>query len=432
MQRGFERDYRFLISRIIPRDLLSSGRQETLRDALAGSSKVDMIREAYLSLEELTTKGTFARSGVNRSSDNVELNYRRVGHPTRITLSMTKDEWERVSGKARSGLLPSVFAGIISSMSLNDSPKTFTKRIEEIVELIGRIYDDATGHLILLRELPLDRDRIGERLIFTSWSDLSANRFYKSCMTSGLSHTFIRLSNNYRGENLFPIRPGTRSIVLLPLLARETRWGILEIHFHADDSIDRQGLFNLHLLGEGIKRMLENNKNLERMVSVDRLTQVHNRNYYETQLPLEIERANRNRNSLAFIIMDIDDFKNVNDRYGHDVGDLVLRMIAQTVKKDLRKIDLLFRYGGEEFIALLPGAGREDAERTADRLREAVEHSSQTLDDGTVVRATISIGGCVYPDDAQNEIELFRIADKTLYLSKRDGKNKVTFYEPFE
>jgi diguanylate cyclase (GGDEF)-like protein len=251
-------------------------------------------------------------------------------------------------------------------------------------------------------------------------------------MTSGLSHTFIRLTRNYSGKNLFPIRDGTRSIVLVPLVSADTKWGILEIHFLTEDALDRESFFNFYLLGQGIIRILENNRNLQKMVSIDRLTQVNNRNYYESQLPLEIERANRDRKNLAFLIMDIDDFKRVNDRYGHDVGDGVLRVVAHTIRSHLRKIDLLIRYGGEEFIALLPGAGREDAERTAERLREVVEHTVHTLEDGSEVHATISIGGCVYPDDAQNEIELFRVADKALYLSKRDGKNKVTFYESYD
>ncbi|MCK4236239.1 MAG: GGDEF domain-containing protein, partial [Candidatus Krumholzibacteria bacterium] len=116
--------------------------------------------------------------------------------------------------------------------------------------------------------------------------------------------------------------------------------------------------------------------------------------------------------------------------YGHDIGDRVLKKVARTVRKHLRKIDLLFRYGGEEFIALLPGAPREAAERTAERIRNVVSKSGHFTARNEEIKVTISIGGCIYPFDAQNEIELFRIADKALYISKREGKNRVTFSNP--
>ena len=165
------------------------------------------------------------------------------------------------------------------------------------------------------------------------------------------------------------------------------------------------------------------------MVSIDRLTDIYNRNFYETQLPLEMERASRTRKSLGFLIMDIDDFKRFNDDYGHDTGDKVLSTVATTVRKHLRKIDLFFRYGGEEFVALLPGAGREAAERTAERIREVIEKTEMPLENGSSARITLSIGGCVYPQDADNEKELFRKADRMLLEAKQLGKNMMRFYK---
>jgi diguanylate cyclase (GGDEF)-like protein len=209
----------------------------------------------------------------------------------------------------------------------------------------------------------------------------------------------------------------------------ETAWGILEIHLGVEEMPERETMFNFELLAQGIVRLLENNVQLERMVSVDRLTQIHNRNYYETQMPLEIERANRNRQKLAFLMADIDHFKVCNDEHGHDVGDKVLHLVAQTIKGHLRRIDLLFRYGGEEFAVLLPGADRDAAERTAERIREVVSITPLTLDDGTNVSVTISIGGCIYPDNAQNDDELFRSADKALFRAKQEGRNRVSFYD---
>ena len=227
---------------------------------------------------------------------------------------------------------------------------------------------------------------------------------------------------------LFPVGSMTGSILLFPLRSAGRVYGLLEIHSVEDESHAPDRLLNYNMVARGIIKVLDNNRQLERMVSIDRLTGVNNRNNYEIQLPLEMERATRNRKSLAFLIMDIDDFKSFNDRYGHDTGDRVLKLVADTVKKHLRKIDQLFRFGGEEFIALLPGAGRDAAERTAERIREVVAGTRLTIDDENAIGITISIGGCIFPADAGDEKELFRKADQAMYKAKREGKNRVSFF----
>jgi diguanylate cyclase (GGDEF)-like protein len=126
--------------------------------------------------------------------------------------------------------------------------------------------------------------------------------------------------------------------------------------------------------------------------------------------------------------MDIDNFKKFNDNYGHDIGDAVLRLVAQTIKKHLRKIDLFIRFGGEEFIAVLPGASKEATMRTAERLRNVIENTQYRCEDGRVLNITISIGGSIFPIDAKNQLELFRNADKSLLKAKRDGRNKIVFF----
>lgn len=431
MHPGFEKDYRYLLSRLIPGNLLSSERLEGIRSALASGDRVEMIRAAHLALEELCSKGVFRRDGITHSETTTSTTYVKVPGRMRITLEMTRAELEEVSGAVREavGILPSVLAGIISSLALNNSSKAVIEKIEEILDLVGRILTGSRGYLILLQEPPFPADRAGDRIKVTEWSKISSRRFYRSCITSGLSHTFMRLSGALPGDSFFTVEQETSSIVLIPINARDVKWGILEIHFSTDITPARNKFMNFYLLGQGIIRLLENNMHLENMVSIDRLTQVHNRNYYESQLPLEMERATRNKKCFAYLMIDIDDFKLINDRFGHDVGDSVLKLVARTVKSHLRKIDLLFRYGGEEFVALLPGAAREAAERTAERIREIVSKVSTTLENGNEIRVTISIGGCIYPVDAQNELELLRRADEAMYMSKRKGKNRITFHE---
>jgi diguanylate cyclase (GGDEF)-like protein len=431
MHPGFERDYRYLLSRLIPRYLLSSQRIEGIRNALAGRDRLEVIRQAYLSLEELTAKGVYHKRGMQRSYGNVLVSYARAAGRTRITLELSRSEWNAISEgeKRQVGIVPSVLAGIISSLSLNDSPKRVNGMINEMLELATHIRPGATGYLVLLQDLPFIAEREDGRIKVSSPAKISSNAFYRSALNRNASYRFLRPGTISSGASLFPLAPETTSVILIPLSNGGLKWGIFEIHLTDGEPPDAEALDNFSLLGRGVVRLLENNKRLEKMVAVDRLTQVNNRNYFESQLPLEMERATRNKTCLTFLMLDIDDFKRVNDQYGHDVGDAILRLVAQSVKKRLRKIDLFFRYGGEEFIALLPGVGQEDAGRTADRIRHVVSQKRHVLENGEELRITVSIGGCIYPIDAQNETELFRRADQALYLSKKEGKNRVTFYQ---
>jgi len=429
MHPGFDRDYRHLLSQLIRRDPLSPRRRAQIEDALARGDRFAMVREAYLAMEELAGAELFRNVGVRTSDGTVSVSYRSSADPVSITLVMTSAEWDGITGTMSRGgdILPSVFAGIISSLSLNDSPKTIVSRIEEMLSLAGHISKGAQGKLLFVSTVPPIRDCPQETVAFLPMSEALKRRFYHSCLTSGMSHTFIRLDGEHSGESAFAIGRGTRSLLMIPLLARDTRWAILEVHVTDASPPDQGTLSNFQILGQGIVRLIENNKHLEKMVSIDRLTQVHNRNYYELQAPLEIERANRNKLGFGFLMIDIDDFKKVNDVFGHDVGDRVLRLVAQTVRKSLRKIDLLFRYGGEEFVVLLPGASADSARRTAERIRGIVARVEHTTDDGRKVKVTISIGGCIYPDHAANESQLLRTADKALYAAKEEGKNRVIF-----
>lgn len=431
MHQGFEKDYSYLLTKLIPRKLLSPERLSGVNRALGLGRRGELVRQAYLALEELAEKGAFLRKDVARSAGKVSALYLRVDNHAKITLVMDEDEWSKITSvdRGEQGLLPSVLGGIISSLSLNDQSRTLSRRIAEILDLSSSILPSATAKVLLLREAPFHADKRADRIKYSSRKEISKNDFYQSCFESGAPYSFVYLAGRPASKSFFKTVPGTRSFLLVPLITKEKRWGVLEIHLKTEEHLDRESSFNFFLLGQGIVRLIENNMHLEKMVSIDRLTQLHNRNHYDSQLPLEMERAIRNRKNLAFLIMDIDDFKRVNDRYGHDVGDAMLKLIATSTREHLRKIDLLFRYGGEEFILLLPGAGREAAARTAERIREVISKAKHRMEDGREIGVTISIGGCIFPNDGQKELDLFRKADSALYMSKRDGKNKVTFYE---
>jgi|GEM_PF-2548896 len=432
MQPGVDKDYRYLLSRLIPRHFLSSRRIQGIKYALDSGDRLKIVGEAYLSLEELVAKGIFTKGGLERSNDNVSVSYDGITKREKITLEMTWSEWNAVGGDTeRTGrILPTVLAGIISSLSLNNSQGTVSSKAEEIAALAGHVQRGAKGFLILMNKVtfPVIGDRDGLKVL--SAEEIMKNRFYSPFMEGKTPHCFLRLGGTYPGENLFEISPETRSVMLVPVQGEREKLGILELHLPCYSPPTNDIIMNYYLIAQGVARLVENNKHLEERVSIDRLTQVNNRNHYEVQLPLEMERATRNKDYLAFLMIDIDDFKKVNDGYGHDVGDSILKCVAQTIKKEVRKIDLLFRFGGEEFVVLLPGADRDAAERTAERIREVVSKQESDDTSGCKISVTVSIGGCIYPLDAQSEIELLRKADIALYRSKDSGKNRVTFYSP--
>jgi two-component system cell cycle response regulator len=144
---------------------------------------------------------------------------------------------------------------------------------------------------------------------------------------------------------------------------------------------------------------------------------------------IELERATRSATKLSMLVLDIDDFRAINNTLGHRKGDEALVVVADLIRDNLRKIDSPFRYGGEEFVILLPGTAEMEAIHTAERLRAVIAGYDEFLDDeGKCRQITVSIGAAVFPDDARTEEELFSRADAALYVAKRKGKNRVEFY----
>jgi two-component system, cell cycle response regulator len=163
---------------------------------------------------------------------------------------------------------------------------------------------------------------------------------------------------------------------------------------------------------------------VERQASTDGLTDLANRRHFEEGLASEISRAERFGGSLALVLADLDDFKQVNDRYGHQAGDDVLRAFADVLRETVRDIDLAARYGGEEFAVLLPQTDLGGAERLAERLREVMEGRQLTPHPGASFSVTSSFGVASFPE-APTPAALFAAADEALYRAKSAGKNCV-------
>ncbi|HTX91003.1 MAG TPA: diguanylate cyclase [Anaerolineales bacterium] len=163
---------------------------------------------------------------------------------------------------------------------------------------------------------------------------------------------------------------------------------------------------------------------LEKATLLDPLTGIGNRRYMELQLNKVLADYSENGNPCGLLFIDIDYFKSVNDAFGHEIGDSVLRMVAQTLKTNIRSDDILARWGGEEFIVLLQEMDKESVLKTAEKLRILVAQSRLRLDE-TELSATVSIGcTLIRTEDATNAA--VERADRNMYQSKKTGRNRVT------
>ncbi len=171
------------------------------------------------------------------------------------------------------------------------------------------------------------------------------------------------------------------------------------------------------------RKLLE--EELQRQARLDYLTGLPNRRSFMDRGEAELSRASRYDKPLSILMLDIDHFKQINDTYGHQAGDIVLKSLAMTIQEVLRNVDIIGRLGGEEFAAVLPETGIEKAAEVAERLREVIAAGEVTLRDGAHIHFTASIGLAAYIDKASNIDMLLNEADKALYRAKQSGRNRI-------
>ncbi|UCG93161.1 MAG: diguanylate cyclase [candidate division WOR-3 bacterium] len=158
---------------------------------------------------------------------------------------------------------------------------------------------------------------------------------------------------------------------------------------------------------------------------LDPLTGIFNRRYFENQLSKELQRASRYTHPLSILFLDIDQFKKVNDEFGHQRGDQVLQELCQILERCLRSVDVVARYGGDEFIALLPETKKTYAKKTAERILKSIKNYDFFKGNLKVRELAVSIGVAAFPEDAGGTYELIKKADTALYQAKREGGGKV-------
>jgi diguanylate cyclase (GGDEF)-like protein len=225
---------------------------------------------------------------------------------------------------------------------------------------------------------------------------------------------------------------GACSAIVVPLVVSNRVLGSMQLFSRlsqAYNAEDVQLLWILALVAETMLSREHANEGLLTFAFTDYLTGLKTRGYFEQQLDLELKRCERKKSSLSLLMLDIDFFKPLNDRYGHHVGDQILRDIASLLTKDMREVDTVARYGGEEFVIILPETSALAASVVAQRIRHSIEQSRFFAGSAEAIEhLTISIGFAVYPQDAQFKRDLIVSADAALYDAKSRGRNQVTMY----
>ncbi len=212
------------------------------------------------------------------------------------------------------------------------------------------------------------------------------------------------------------------TLISIPLFAEEKMSAVLYI-----ENIPRAYFENFIILAGQFAIQLQKvilYKKVQEMSITDSLTEVSTRRYFLERASEEIRRSMRHKSNLSLLMLDLDHFKDKNDRFGHLVGDVVLKEVASILKSSLREIDIIGRLGGEEFAIMLTGTGKDGAFQVAERIRESIEGAVFKAYD-EVVSITVSAGISVFPDDGVDIESLVESADKALYKAKESGRNKV-------
>ena len=231
-------------------------------------------------------------------------------------------------------------------------------------------------------------------------------------------------------NNPVAIEEGIRSLIAVPLKIHKRTIGVLYLDAFEPRTFDVEKLELLSVLSSFATMSIDHarlHKRTLQLACTDGLTGLYNHRQFKKLFADEVARANRYNKPLSIILFDVDDFKKFNDTYGHPNGDIVLQEMATMLRELLRDCDTIYRYGGEEFVALLPETPLAEAVKVAERIRIFVETESPRFLTGITKThgITVSVGVAAVPDNGTEAKSLLKEVDDLMYKAKNEGKNKV-------
>ncbi|HET9742617.1 MAG TPA: diguanylate cyclase [Terriglobales bacterium] len=309
-----------------------------------------------------------------------------------------------------------------------------TTAVLDLDELLGKVcdlvlHDFPVDHVVVML---LDEDKhlsirahkgkltpiLTAEAVFPSGTGLGA-RALEMCKT--LVENDVKLAPDYIAGF-----SETRSEMCVPLIFFGEKLGALVLESATPGNFGPEDVPPLESVADICAGAIQNAHYFEKaqqLAYVDGLTGIYNRRYFEMRIASEIERCERYDGRLTVIMVDIDNFKRVNDEFGHLLGDEVLRQVSNVFVQQLRKVDVVCRYGGEEFAILVPQTSGSNALEVAEKLRRMVESYRFP---GVPVKVTISIGVAEFPTHGQTRDQLVAASDAALYLSKESGRNRTS------
>ncbi len=221
----------------------------------------------------------------------------------------------------------------------------------------------------------------------------------------------------------------THSVVCVPVTCKGKVLGVIElINCFGKKRMPEEDLFRLKALADYAAIAILNARYVHRiheLTITDDCTNLYNSRHLHATLEAEIYRSTRYQYQCSLIFIDIDHFKQVNDHYGHLIGSRMLSELGQLIKNRLRMIDFAFRYGGDEFVVLLPQTSKKDALLVARRLLHLVDHHLFFEEEGLNISITASLGVATFPEDGQTKVDLIRMADQAMYLVKNTARDGI-------
>jgi diguanylate cyclase (GGDEF)-like protein len=328
--------------------------------------------------------------------------------------------------------LLSVAQIVVSSLDLDEVLQNILHSAMTIMDMPAgtiALYDEGAGNLELHAHAGLSKT-------FTAHDRWTVK-------AGGLTHEILErgelfvIEDTEQAEffnNPLAVAEGLRSLIAVPLKMQRSIVGVLYVDDFVPRCFPQDKLELLSVLGSFASMSIDNARLHQRTLELactDGLTGLYNQRQFKKMFQEEIARAARYGKPLSIILLDVDDFKKFNDTYGHPNGDIVLQQMARLLIELLRGSDLVFRYGGEEFVILLPETAFPATLQVAERIRIFIETETPKFLD--LIKATsgvtVSVGVASFPEDGDTPAALFKTVDDLMYEAKRKGKNRVYYRE---
>lgn len=331
-------------------------------------------------------------------------------------------------------LINEVNKAVNTSLNLKDIIKSIVNIIRDVLDyhvLALLLVEEDEVELYLDYLASSEDDLVDEGEIKSRMIGVFTSQAGESIEPESIKISLVRENQiSYHKNNL----PGARlnSFFAVPIIFSNGVKGILGIGNRRANVFSEEDFKNLNTVAVHSAPTIENallHKKVEKLSVTDELTDLYNYRHFQERLKEELVRAKRYQSAFSLIMLDIDDFKKINDTYGHPQGDVVLKELARVIKGVTRGVNIVARYGGEEFVIILPEENKIGASVLAERLRKNVEEVAFSKASGVrdSIRAKISLGISTYPEDGVNERDLIKKADEALYRAKKGGKNRVSW-----